>query len=57
MEDTLKDCIKKIDSTLGIGHSEAIYHQAMIVELNKRSIKFESQKTLRKHQLCKKGFV
>ncbi len=46
MEELLNDSIKKIVSTLGIGHSEAIYHQAMIVELNKRSIKFESQKTL-----------
>ncbi len=45
-EELLNDCISKIVLTLGIGHSEAIYHKALIVELNKRSIKFESQKTL-----------
>ncbi len=46
MEDLLIDCISKIVSTIGVGHLESIYHQAMIVELKKKSIQFESEKTL-----------
>ncbi len=49
----------EVHSELGPGFSEAVYHEALEIELRERGISFESEKSIRIHykgQLLKKEF-
>jgi GxxExxY protein len=46
MNEILSQCISKIVETIGVGHLESVYHHALIVELKKKSVQFDSEKAL-----------
>jgi GxxExxY protein len=40
------ECATRVAQELGYGHSESVYHQAMLVELRMRNVPYESEKVL-----------
>jgi hypothetical protein len=40
------ECATRVAQELGYGHSESVYHQAVLVELRLRGIPYESEKVL-----------
>ena len=39
----------EVHSELGLGFTEAVYHEALEIELRERDISFESEKSIRIH--------